>query len=344
MIGECDNCHRRNVPVHSSSSAFGDTTQCYLCRGDTDPDPYGEMKEMTEAFDMVERLIQAAVDYERADTFYAKSCRQELSEARAAVEKALSASRGCICQDAHRRGYCTEPGCDFAVASAQRGALKPIHSLINEVAGIWDAFEIGLRQEISNTNYAVVKQKLTEAELAVARLPVVHAEQPAACPANSLNGFDPCPKCGALAPWYDSGDCNSPAENTTNHFHDAMFSLGKANIGSCKCHVKSDHPQFHDQQDCPFPLLEKAIMYTRLAAQKAGASIYTSRKETDLAGRSQPETVSDDDLAVFLIDYDFGFGDPREVSETDRKTYGSMARAILSKFNVTRKTTEEPRG
>jgi hypothetical protein len=26
----------------------------------------------------------------------------------------------------------------------------------------------------------------------------------AKCPAEDLNGFDPCPVCGALGPWYDS--------------------------------------------------------------------------------------------------------------------------------------------
>jgi hypothetical protein len=46
MIGTCDNCSRENVPVsHLTDTYCGDTTQCYLCQGDTDPDPYGEIEE-----------------------------------------------------------------------------------------------------------------------------------------------------------------------------------------------------------------------------------------------------------------------------------------------------------
>ena len=44
---------------------------------------------------------------------------------------------------------------------ALRKALK---SLANEIHGLWDAFEHGLRAEISNTNYAVVRDKLAEAD------------------------------------------------------------------------------------------------------------------------------------------------------------------------------------
>lgn len=54
MIGTCDNCDRHNVPVRHFSVDYecgigSDTTQCFLCTGDTDPDPYGEMDE-TEPF------------------------------------------------------------------------------------------------------------------------------------------------------------------------------------------------------------------------------------------------------------------------------------------------------
>lgn len=41
---------------------------------------------------------------------------------------------------------------------------KEIRSLVNEIAGVWDAFEIGIRQEISNTNYTCVREKLTAVE------------------------------------------------------------------------------------------------------------------------------------------------------------------------------------
>ena len=51
-----------------------------------------------------------------------------------------------------------------------RLALKAIKSALNEVYGVWGAFEISLRQEISNTNYAVVREKLDAAERALETL------------------------------------------------------------------------------------------------------------------------------------------------------------------------------
>ena len=45
---------------------------------------------------------------------------------------------------------------------------KALESLTNEVSGVWEAFEYGIRQEISNTNYAIVREKLAEADQALA--------------------------------------------------------------------------------------------------------------------------------------------------------------------------------
>lgn len=45
MIGNCDNCDRINVPVSNGQFCGCDTTQCFICQGETDPDPYGEMDE-----------------------------------------------------------------------------------------------------------------------------------------------------------------------------------------------------------------------------------------------------------------------------------------------------------
>jgi hypothetical protein len=54
---------------------------------------------------------------------------------------------------------------DLEVALGQRDDLvKALKSLTNEMAGIWNAFEYGLRNEISNTNYAVAREKIAEAE------------------------------------------------------------------------------------------------------------------------------------------------------------------------------------
>ena len=40
MIGDCENCDRRGVPV----SALDQTTQCFICQGDI-ADPYGELED-----------------------------------------------------------------------------------------------------------------------------------------------------------------------------------------------------------------------------------------------------------------------------------------------------------
>lgn len=43
-IGNCDCCDRENVPV-ANLVAYGiDTTACFICQGDDDADPYGELE------------------------------------------------------------------------------------------------------------------------------------------------------------------------------------------------------------------------------------------------------------------------------------------------------------
>lgn len=45
IIHECEWCGKQNVPGSTMTDAFiGDTTQCYVCRGD-EFDPYCEMEE-----------------------------------------------------------------------------------------------------------------------------------------------------------------------------------------------------------------------------------------------------------------------------------------------------------
>lgn len=46
--------------------------------------------------------------------------------------------------------------------------VKALKSLTNEMSGIWEVFEYGLRNEISNTNYAVAREKIVEAEQVLA--------------------------------------------------------------------------------------------------------------------------------------------------------------------------------
>jgi hypothetical protein len=45
-IGNCEVCDRKNVPVLflAARGAHPEVTSCFICRGDTDPDPYGEMQ------------------------------------------------------------------------------------------------------------------------------------------------------------------------------------------------------------------------------------------------------------------------------------------------------------
>ncbi len=45
MIGACDICDRQNVPVShlNATSAHPETSACFLCQGQTDPDPYCEL-------------------------------------------------------------------------------------------------------------------------------------------------------------------------------------------------------------------------------------------------------------------------------------------------------------
>ena len=53
MIGSCDCCDRQNVPVSKfradQTSAQCETTACFICQGDSDPDPHGELEEQKEA-------------------------------------------------------------------------------------------------------------------------------------------------------------------------------------------------------------------------------------------------------------------------------------------------------
>jgi hypothetical protein len=66
MIGTCDNCDRQNIPVsHLDGTYCGDTTQCFLCQGDSDADPYGEFEEALMQVDRGlsrETAVMCAVD------------------------------------------------------------------------------------------------------------------------------------------------------------------------------------------------------------------------------------------------------------------------------------------
>lgn len=46
MIGSCDCCDRQDVPVShfSATAAYPEGCACFICQGETDPDPYGELE------------------------------------------------------------------------------------------------------------------------------------------------------------------------------------------------------------------------------------------------------------------------------------------------------------
>ena len=46
MIGCCDSCDRENVPVVLVCSTMGEALTCYLCQGEDNPDPYGELVDI----------------------------------------------------------------------------------------------------------------------------------------------------------------------------------------------------------------------------------------------------------------------------------------------------------
>lgn len=46
MIGNCDACDRKNVPV-SKVNAPGEPIACFICQGDSDPDPFWEEGQAT---------------------------------------------------------------------------------------------------------------------------------------------------------------------------------------------------------------------------------------------------------------------------------------------------------
>jgi hypothetical protein len=52
MIGNCDCCDRQNVPVRhfdaGATNAQCETTACFICQGETEIDPYGEMDDRKE--------------------------------------------------------------------------------------------------------------------------------------------------------------------------------------------------------------------------------------------------------------------------------------------------------
>lgn len=51
MIGNCDCCDRTNVPLSlvNATSLHPEAVACFICQGDSDPDPYGELETIERA-------------------------------------------------------------------------------------------------------------------------------------------------------------------------------------------------------------------------------------------------------------------------------------------------------
>lgn len=51
MIGSCDCCDRQYVPVSkfSATAAYPEGVACFLCQGDDDLDPYGELEDSSSS-------------------------------------------------------------------------------------------------------------------------------------------------------------------------------------------------------------------------------------------------------------------------------------------------------
>ena len=86
MIGNCDCCDRKGVPV-SNLWAPCDTTACVICQGDTDPDPYGEIDaEVERILNMSDEEIIAETIREGLDP------QQVADDMRAIFEKVAAAT------------------------------------------------------------------------------------------------------------------------------------------------------------------------------------------------------------------------------------------------------------
>lgn len=60
MIGSCDCCDRQHVPVSrfNATGAYPEGVACFICRGETDLDPYGELFD--EAMAAIDEALAAS--------------------------------------------------------------------------------------------------------------------------------------------------------------------------------------------------------------------------------------------------------------------------------------------
>ena len=121
-------------------------------------------------------IISDIEDYERVNNLAPSpgknDCWQSVTRAKEALsavgDEAKESDGGCICQDQHRRGYCTEPGCPYAIRpsdpTAERREIVALGDLVtvNELApyfGDWRGVTlkvVGLRLTPDGEEWASV--------------------------------------------------------------------------------------------------------------------------------------------------------------------------------------------
>lgn len=62
MIAACDICDRQNVPVANfhPTALYPETSACFLCQGEDDPDPYGELEALKPASASADKPVLSA--------------------------------------------------------------------------------------------------------------------------------------------------------------------------------------------------------------------------------------------------------------------------------------------
>ncbi len=89
MTGTCDCCERENVPLGHGYVTGIETYYCYLCAGESDPDPYGELEDVPQTLSQVAADIGRRARENREARDYAALRRMtddEFDDARAREE------------------------------------------------------------------------------------------------------------------------------------------------------------------------------------------------------------------------------------------------------------------
>ena len=100
----------------------------------------GEREKLADA--LAELLPNTASDHQHTLMLTNAQCEMIVAALRAHAQSAP----GCICQDEHRKGYCTEPGCSIAVRApeaADAGAVAWFTHVENADGVVWRLAKTG---------------------------------------------------------------------------------------------------------------------------------------------------------------------------------------------------------